>query len=142
MLVRSLLRSRLIESDTLHLSGLDPKDLLDATKGIPNYHPSELPKIHIGFETGLSEEDTLDRSLSMVETNLNIRLFLRCQKDFRKVLEDYSLEITYRIRSTALAETIPKLIDLAQISTIYEVDAESNPIVGTLTHRYTMRYRV
>ena len=142
MLVRAQLRSRLMESDILHLTGLDTDDLLDATKGIPNYHPSELPKIHIGFETGLSEEDTLDRSLSLIETNFSIRLFLRCEKDFRKTLEDYSLEITYRLRSTALAETIDKLIDLAQVGTVYEVDSESNPIVGTVTNRYTMRYRV
>ena len=142
MLVRSRLRTRLMESDILHLTGLDPEDLLDATKGIPNYHPSELPKIHIGFDTATSEEDTLDRSISLVETGLSIRLFLRCEKDFRKVLEGYSLEITYRLRSTALAETIDKLIDLAQVGTIYEIDSESNPVVGTVTNRYTMRYRV
>lgn len=142
MLVRSQLRS-LLESGVLNLTGLDPKDLVDTSKGVPNYHPSELPKIHIDFDTALSEEDTLDRSLSLIESSLSIRLFLVCTtQDFRKVLEDYSLEITYRIRAARIAETLDKLIDLSQIATTYELDAESSPVIGVVNNRYTMRYRL
>ena len=142
MLVRHQLRSRLTESTILHLTGLDTKDLIDTTRGVPNYHPSELPKIHVDFETGVSEEDTLDRSLSLVETTLNIRLFLTCQQDFRKVMEDYSLELTYKIRSSGLVGDIDKLIDLNQTNVTYEIDEESSPVVGIMTHRYIMRYRI
>ena len=141
MLVRSKLRDRLTNSDVLHLTGLDTKDLVDSSRGVPNYHPNELPKIHVDFETLTSEEDTLDRSLSLVESGLSIRLFLKSQMNFRKVLEDYSLELTYRIRTANLTD-IDKLIDINQTAVTYEIDEESSPVVGIMTHRYVMRYRI
>ena len=141
MLVRSKLRERLTDSDILHLTGLDTKDLVDSSRGVPNYHPNELPKIHVDFETLISEEDTLDRSLSLIESGLSIRLFLKSQMNFRKVLEDYSLELTYRIRTAHLTD-IDKLIDINQTAVTYEIDEESSPVVGIMTHRYVMRYRI
>lgn len=142
MLIRSQMRFFLTETETLHLTGLRPQGLVDGTQGIPSYHPAELPKIHLNFEQGASEEDTLNRSLSLIESGLRIKVFLCIVPDFRKVLEDLSLEMTYRIRNSGITGHIDKLIDLMQVGTSFEIDEETSPVIGTVSNNYIMRYRL
>ena len=142
MLIRSQVRFFLMEMGILNLTGLRTENLLDSTHGIPSYHPHELPKIHLNFDLGTSEEDTLNRTLSLVESNLRIHLFLLSEPDFRRVLEEYSLEMTYRIRKSGILGAIDGLIDLTQVGTSYDLEEETFPSVGSVSNNYIMRYRI